>query len=151
MTVLLFRPDLGKKAYRLKCRFVIEAFPTQDWLDKKKIETAERFVSDMKKQGWEYDPNKIVPSERGFKLRGPFQATPVMVLPKAPRIIPNHEALARVKAGDLMRDTGEDYAVTVPILSESAQWEYEISAVFIRSTILVETPDKHEELEVIRN
>ena len=153
MVDILLRTDLPKKAYRLRCRFTIEAYPKQEWLDRAKLKAAEMFVEDMIKQGWQYDPNKIHPNSRGFKLTGPYTATPITGLPKLNTIkrITNKEALARVSAGDPMRDTGEDWAVTLPGLFESNSWEYELSAVFIRTTILVETPSLHEEQEVLRN
>ena len=150
---LLIRPDLGKRAYRLKCRFAMPAYPLPTWVENEKYKTAERFVSDMAKQGWEYDPGRLAPSERGFKLTGPYPKTPILVLPSSVerQRIDAHRDLAKVRAGDRMRDKGSDYVSTVPMIEESEYWEYEISAVFIRNTILVETPDSHEELEVIKN
>lgn len=148
---LLIRPDLGKRAYRLKCRFAMPAYPLPTWVESEKYKMAERFVSDMAKQGWEYDPNRLAPSERGFRLRGPYATTPVSDIKAIGRSIVARRDLPRVLAGDPLRDTGEDFASIVPLLDETDKWEYEISAVFIRNTILVETPDSHEELEIIRN
>ena len=150
MPELLLRPDLGKKAYRLRCRFTVEAYTLPDRIDKYKFKMAEKWVADMYKQGWDYDPNVLPLDDRGFKLRGPFSATPITGLPKLKDIRPmtNREALARVMAGDKLRDTGEDWAVTLPEIDKTDKWEYELSAVFVRNTILTEVPDSHEEIEV---
>ena len=150
---VLIKPDLGKKAYRLKCRFTLPAYPMPDWIEKAKWKAAEMFVADMAKQGWEYDPNRLSLNVRGFRITGPYSKTPIMVLPTSierQRLVA-HRDLFRVRAGDRMRDKGSDYAKVLPMIEESDQWEYEISAVFIRNVILVETPDTHEELETIKN
>lgn len=141
MVELLLRPDLGKKPYRLKCRFTIEANHKPEFLERVKFQVAEAFVIDMKKQGWEYDPNRIPPNQRGFKLTGPYPATPVTGLPtKAEQFrFSAKRDMARVMAGDPMRLPPTSWAKSVPILGETDKWEYELSAVFIRETILVET------------
>ena len=141
MVELLLRPDLGKKAYRLKCRFTIEANHKPEYLEKVKYKVAEEFINDIKKQGWEYDPNRLPPSERGFKLTGPYPATPMTGLPtKAEQFRFNAKRdMPRIAAGDKMRLPELNYAQSVPLLGETDKWEYELSAVFIHATILVET------------
>lgn len=126
---------------RLKCRFTVEAGTTSDRLDKYKYKVAEAFVSDLEKQGWKYEPNRLPASERGFKLTGPFPATPVKGLPsRAEQFRFNAQRdMARVLAGDKLRATDLSYVSNVPLLGETDKWEYELSAVFIHEEILVET------------
>ena len=145
---VLIRPDLGYKAYRLRCRFIMDAYPLSDWVTKTKFKVAEMFVADMAKQGWEYDPNKLPVHERGFKLAGPFPQTPDITNIKVPRRYSGKQALLMVAAGNRLHDEGQDYAVTLPTIDISEKWEYELSAVFIHKTILTEIPDSHEEHEV---
>ncbi len=149
---LLLRPDLGKRGYRLKCRFTVEAYTRPEVIEKVKYKIAEAWVRDMAKQGFEYDPNRLEPSVRGFTLRGPFNSTPITGTPKLHTIRPmsGREALMRVIQGDRLRDTVGDYAVTLPALNETDKWEYEISAVFVHPTILAEIPNSQEETEVNR-
>ena len=144
---LLLRPDLGKRAYRLRCRFTVGAGISPDKLETAKMKTAELFVQDMRKQGWEYDPNRLEARLRGFTLKGPFSTTPITGAPsRLERVrFDAKRDLSRVLAGDNMRLPDIDYAITVPLLDESDTWEYEISAIFIRNTILTEVPDSHEE------
>src|SRR3990167_8739336 len=138
---LLLRPDLGKRAYRLKCRFVVGAFPNERTLEKAKYEAAELFVRDMAKQGWQYM------GEHGFKMQGPFPATVTMTLPNEARWhIPSRELLPAISQGYGVRaaiDGG--YARNVPLITETDSWEFELAGVFIRETIMTEVPDAHEE------
>lgn len=148
---LLLHKDLGKRAYRLKCRFKIDPNPKPDWLERTKFQAAELWVQDMEKQGWEYDPNKLEKSLRGFTMKGPFVSTPVTGAPSrleqfrfnAKRDLP------KILSGDPMRVPDlSRYVATMPSLGESPQWEYELSAIFIRKTLLVEVPDLKEERDI---
>ena len=134
---LLLRPDLGKKAYRLKCRFRIGAFPKQQFLDKAKIQAADWFVGDMHKRGFEYV------DRYGFRMKGPFSAIDPMTL-RRPKRISSRQMLPMILQGAKFRDEGGSMAINVPILSESENWEYELSGVFVHKTMLVEQPDKGE-------
>ena len=147
---IFLKPELEKKAYRLKCRFTVEANSLPDWVEKIKYKVAEEFVSDMEKQGWKYDPNKLPPAERGFKLSGPFSHMQTVQLPKF-STFKAAEALPRVRAGDRMRDNTNNYVQTVPLLDQTDKWEYELSAVFIRSQILTELPDSWEEAKELKS
>lgn len=153
---LLLRPDLGKKAHRLRCRLTIDAAPRHPYMrgfwerefEKAKYKTAEWFVEDMAKEGWTYV------EKHGFTIRGPLPAIPLLGLPKAsqqPRWhIPSQELLAAVRAGHPpppleARDDGIVY--NVPSLDRTDKWEYELAAVFYRPTILQENPDALERKE----
>ena len=52
--------------------------------------------------------------------------------------------LPMILQGAKFRDEGGSMAINVPILSESENWEYELSGVFVHKTMLVEQPDKGE-------
>ena len=144
MVSLLIRPDLGKRPYRLKCRFKIEASPPAERLRRGSITALELFVRDMALQGWEYTPKYKV------ELAGPFPVTEPMTL-RTVRPPSSKEMLAGVRQGERFLAKSESLAQLVVPLSENEHWEYEIRAVFIRNTILTEHPDKHEELEVLRH
>ena len=141
---LLLRLDLGKRAYRLKCRFVIGAFPSERTLEKAKVHAAELFIADMAKQGWQYV------SSHGFTMKGPFPATTTVILPKRSEMerwnTPSRELLPAVQSGYRAR-TGVDggYARPVPLITETDAWEFELAGVFTHETILTEVPDAHEE------
>lgn len=140
MPELIFQPDLGKKAYRLKCRFITVADPRPEWVEAEKYRQAERFTEDMSKRGFIYDPNKLPASERGFKLSGPYPATSITGLPPASDYHQptGREARDRVLAGDLMRSSDKTYVADVPNLDSTDKWEWELSAVFIHPTIRTE-------------
>jgi len=141
---VLVRPDRGKKAYRLRCRFTVEAFPNPDFLERAKFRAAETFVEDMRKQGWEYL------NSYGFKMTGPFPAIEVVNLPSRslqPRWHqPSQEVLQRIMAGQVVRTNDTSYASDVPSLGACEKWEYELAGVFAHETILTEMPDKKEAL-----
>ncbi len=142
---LLIRPDLDMKAYRLRCRFTVGAFPCEGWLEKAKRAAAEMFVSDMAKQGWCYL------DRYGFKMTGPYPAVEVIHLPKRSQQerwhVPSAEIVSAVAAGRGIGQITQDggYARPVPLLAESDRWDFELAAVFAHETILTEYPDKHEE------
>ena len=138
---LLLRPDLGKRAYRMKCRFLIGAFPSERMLEKAKYEAADLFVRDMAKRGWQYM------GEHGFTMKGPFPATETVSLQSQGRWhIPSRELLPAASQGYGVRaaiDGG--YARNVPMITETDSWEFELAGVFIHDTIMTEVPDPHEE------
>lgn len=142
---LMLRPDLGKRAYRLRCRFTIGAMPSARTLEKAKYHAAELFVRDMKQQGWEYLDHY------GFRMTGPFPATEAVTVPKRSQQarwhIPSHELLPALLAGYRVPMPVEPSIVRcVPTISTTDAWEYELAGVFIRDTILTEVPDPHEEM-----
>lgn len=141
---ILVRPNRETKAYRLRCRFSIVAFPKPRFLERAKFEAAEEFVSDMAKQGWTYV------SKFGFKMTGPFPKTVTVTLPKRSQQdrwhIPSAEMIRAVRAGyTIDRPPPVDYVSTVPLITETDEWEYELAGVFTRPELLTERPDEHEE------
>lgn len=146
---LLLRPDLGKRAYRLRCRFTVNAFPDTAMLERAKVQAAEMFVRDMAKQGWEYL------DKHGFKMTGPFIPMKIVALPKrhqqARWHTSSHELLAQARAGFRSPALSEpNYVTAVPALSETESWDFELAGVFVHKTILTESPDPHEEKEVLK-
>ena len=135
MTVeILLRPDLGKKAYRMRCRFTIDSYPKDEWLEKVKYEVARRFVEDMAKQGYDYI------DKFGFKLSGPLDHVAVShFIPPYNRQEKWHYA---ARDGMPMRVSGDSYASDLPSLAEAEKWDFELSAVFVSRTLVVEVEDK---------
>jgi hypothetical protein len=141
---VLLRQKRDKKAYRLRCRFKIDSLPRPEWLEKAKFAAAERFVEDMRKQGWEYV------GKFGFKMTGPFPATETVILPKrgeqARWHLPSADLLPAIEAGYRIGQTpASDYTQEVPLLGETGCWEYELAGVFAHEQILTEYADPHEE------
>lgn len=132
------KPTLDNRPYRLRCRFKIEPYPRLDRLDKEKVRVAERFVRDMKLQGWEYD------NRHGFKMSGPFPMIEPTTI-RVPLSLSAREMLPRLVQGERFLDLGVDTAKPMPQLNSSEWWEYELAGVFIRLAILTERPDAHEE------
>lgn len=145
---VLIRPELEKKAYRLRCRFVTPAYPDIDRVHKLKYKIAEDFVRDMELQGWKYTPERLPENVRGFKLTGPYPVTPVTGLP-------THAEMIRFNAKNGPQSymaVPPGYAQELLDLDESENWEFEISAVFIREQLMAEVPDSlKEENEVMRH
>ena len=141
---VLVRPDRGKRAYRLRCRFTVEAFPNPEFLDRAKFRAAQAFVEDMRKQGWENL------GSHGFKMTGPFPAIEVVNLP--PRSLqprwhqPSQEVLQRIMAGQKVRTNGKGFTSDVPALGTCEKWEYELAGVFAHNTILTEMTEAREAL-----
>ena len=135
---LLLRSERDHKAYRLKCRFKIEPHPSQFRLDIEKVWIAERFVRDMRAQGWDNLPG------HGFKMRGPFPQIIPTTLHRVRRLTAR-EMLPHVRQGARFLAGGHDGVSIVPRLSASEWWEYEISGVFSRKAIVMEYPYPHEE------
>ena len=138
MTTLLLRPSRDKRAYRLRCRFKTDPRPGVGRLEREKGRIAERFVEDMKKQGWDYLP------QHGFTMKGPFPyIQPVTIhVAKTPSA---REMIRAVAQGARYVDQGGTQASAMPTLAVTEWWEYELAGVFSHETILTEYPDPHEE------
>ena len=134
----IIRPTLDKKPYRLRCRFKIGPYPGRERIDRERVRVAERFIVDMKKQGWEYD------ARFGFEIKGPY--VPVTPQPiRIPRTPTAREMAYAVSQGARFLDNCLTPGVSnLPVLGESEYWEYELSSVFVRTQILTEQPDAHE-------
>jgi hypothetical protein len=143
---ILIREARDRRAYRLRCRFVLPANPRPEWVEKEKYRIAERFIADMRKQGWEHLPR------HGFQLSGPFPPTPEPGLPRSGGSqwhAPSRDLLSAVADGRPPRARrGEglmDGIHAVPVMGETDGWEYELAGVFTHPEILTEVPDRHEE------
>lgn len=138
MTTIIIPRTRDKKGYRLRCRFKTDAYPSQARLDREKVTIAEKFVADMHKQGWEHD------GRYPFKMAGPY---PVLTITTVrPRRSPTaKEMMPYVMNGARFLDNGENTALEVPKLAMSEYWEYEIAGVFVRTEIITECADRHEE------
>lgn len=134
---LLIRPDLGKRPYRLRCRFTIDAFPKPHWLEKAKYAAAEAFVRDMAKQGFEYV------DRLGVTMTGPFPTVEIASSLRRPR---EHFSARRP---DFRRKEPGSMATTLPALTEMPRWDYELAMVFVHKTLLVEIPTAEEEREML--
>ena len=138
MVTLLIPPTRENKPYRLRCRFKTDPSPGAGWLQQQAVRVAERFVADMRKQGWVHDPRYQ------FRLRGPF--TPVDPTTIHPRRMPTAREMAPLVArGARFLDESPSGVSLVLPLGEVGYWEYEIAAVFVRPQIMTEVPDLHEE------
>ena len=135
---IIAKPSLEKRAYRLRCRFRIEAYPQPSRLELAKVRMAERFVNDMHDQGWEYMERS------GFKMAGPFPMVEPVVIHR-PRTLSAREMLAGVLAGKPFRNEGADYAKPVLGLDVQEYWEFELAGIFAHTQLLTEYPDTHEE------
>jgi len=133
----IIKPGRDKKPYRLRCRFKIEPYPRRERLDREKVTVAERFVEDMRKQGWVYNHS-------GFKMTGPYPAIDPITI-HVPKTLSAREMLAGVSQGQRFLAPEGTVARLMPTLTESEVWEYEVAAVFIRDAIMTELPDLHEE------
>ena len=143
---LLLRPDLGKRPYRLHCRLRIEPFPTKDRLEREKVKVAEWFVADMAKEGWEYV------SKFGFTLNPkPYMAVTPRSLSPVPRRLTAKEMLPAVMQGARFLGGPSDGVQIVEPLDATEWWEFDISAVFLRNTIVFEIPEQHEEEEELKH
>ena len=134
---LIIRPGRDYKPYRLKCRFKVDPWPRRSQLERAKVQIAEQFVEDMRKQGWVYNNS-------GFQMTGPFPAIMPITI-RAPRVPSAKEMLSQVAMGARFLDDGGTEAGLMPTLDQSAWWEFEIAGVFIRPELMTEWPDLHEE------
>ena len=135
-TQFIVKPSLDRKGYRLKCRFKIEPGASRDRINYEKVRVAERFVEDMRKQGWDY-------ANQGFTLTGPFPFVEPMTL-RTPRTLTAREMAPMVAQGARFRDEGGSIAPFMPALGVSDWWEYELAGVFSRPALMTEYPDAHE-------
>ena len=134
MPQIILRPGLEKKAYRLRCRFSIPAFPTERWLEKAVLATGKVFIADLAKRGWVYL------DKHGIKLSGPFPALTTVRLPPKSQQEP-WQYSARQGPGK-HRVSGAAFGVsTVPGLDAIGDWEYELAAVFVHKELWAEVPD----------
>jgi hypothetical protein len=135
----LIKPSLDNKGYWLKCRFSIEREPNPRYLYHATMAALEAFIRDMHQQGWEHD-GRVRP-----QMKGPFPyVAPVQI--KMPRALRAKDMAALVAKGERFLDSGEDTASIMPELDCTEFWDFELRAVFVRPTILVEIPDPHEEM-----
>jgi hypothetical protein len=138
---------LPNKAYWLHARIVVPAYPKQAWLDEAADKQGALFIADMNRMGWAY-------IDRGIWIANePISRTPITGAPsieERERFVAK-DAIDKARQGDRLRlkhDTSR-YVTSVFDTSEVEEWEYDIKAAFWRETILVETPDEHEEREVL--
>ena len=151
MPELLLRPSLERRAHRLKCRFPIDAAPIHPYkraiwereLEKAKRKWAEWFIEEMRKEGWAYL------DRYGFRMRGPFPQTVTSApVKRPPWHIPTRDLIAAVRAGYRLPPPPDDGAVrSMPLLTETERWEFELTAMFSREALRIEIPDPHEEKE----
>lgn len=133
------RPDAGKRAYRLHCRFEVGAHPSERQLEKAMHYWMDRFVEDMAKRGYQYLSK--YPIEATFK--GAYVAP--VALPKPKRLPSAREMQRDVMQGAKFRAEPVTGMQTVPHYLQAAIWQYDLSAVFLHDTILMDVPDLHEE------
>ena len=144
------RPDLGKKPYRLKCRFQIPAYSGERLLERAKYAAAEAFIADMAVKGWQYigESSRLAPDARGFRMTFMGAHVEIMSSVKRPKRPPSSAKMqAAVMQGATFRAPDDEGASvrTVPHFAEAEFWDYELAGVFLRDTLLMEVPDLHEE------
>lgn len=127
--------DLGKKAYRLRCRFRVGALPGPRILEKAKYAAAERFVHDMHTQGWEYV------DRFGFRMAGPYPAVDAITVHQVRQPTTRQMLAGGLMQGNRFRPNGGTVAPTVLPLAENEKWEYELAGVFVHNAIVAEVPD----------
>ena len=141
------RPDMRKRAYRLHCRFQIEAYPAPGSLERARRATAEVFIEDMMKRGYDYvgESSRLPPSERGFRME--FKGSHIAVTnPQKPkRVLSAKEMLPQVMQGNKFRATDRPAVMDVPDIDATEYWDFDLSCIFMHDTILSEIPDRHEE------
>ena len=137
---VILRPDLGKRAYRMRCRFMIDAYPRQSWLEQAKYAAAKEFIKDMDTQGWEYL------DKFGIRMSGPYPQINFPTLPKRSQQEqwngPARNGPASHRNGRQTLSGSPGAVVVMPRLNEVERWEYELAAVFVRPTLVAEVPDK---------
>ena len=142
------RPDLGKRPYRLKCRFDIGAHPSARHLELAKYEAMDQWVADMAVRGYDYigDSSRLPKSERGVRMTFKGAHIEIRGIPKPKRPPSSREMEYAVRQGAKFRAEDDLSSVwTVPHYTETELWDYELSAVFLSNIILMEVPDLHEE------
>ena len=145
------RADLGKRPYRLKCRFQVPAGSGPGLLERAKYAAAEQFVADMAVRGYVYigGSSRLPADQRGFRMAFKGAHVEVMTsIPKPKRLPSAREMQAAVMQGATFREDEKERSTVknVPHSSQSEFWDYELSAVFLHDTMLFDVPDSHEEL-----
>lgn len=140
-------PDPGKKAYRMHCRFTIGAYPGARMLEKAKYAAAEEFVAHMAKKGYQWigESSRLPVEQRGWRMEFKGAHIAPMNLPRHPRTLSAREMLPQVMAGNKFRVKDDPPVMLVPHFSAAELWDYDISTIFVRDTILMDWPDRHEE------
>ena len=138
---LLLPVDHGKKPYRMHARFASAAYPREEWLVKARNACAEAFIRDMAKQGWHY-VDRPGP-EFALQLTGPFtKMPPPSLAPIGQQERWHFNARTDDPLASRLRIPHETPGVhTLAPRTETDEWEWDISAVFVHDTILMELPD----------
>ncbi len=134
---IIIKPSQDRKPHYLAARFTTHPAPSRALIEVEKVRLAERFVEDMRKQGWDY-------AGQGFTLTGPFpHIEPITI--HMPKALTARQMAPMVANGARFQDDGGTVAPMMPTLAESEGWDFKIAAVFSRSDLFTETPDLHEE------
>ena len=135
-------PDLGKRAYRLRCQITVGNGVHGAELRQAVRGCLEHFVKGMHLEGFEWL------SRYGWRPEG----MPVPhIEPREIRIPPRLTAkqmLPAVKQGARFLAKDETIAWAVPSLEESIRWDYIVSGVFVHDTLVIDVPYPHEEERV---
>lgn len=134
---ILIKPSQDRQPHYLAARFKIDPYPSRARIEVEKVRLAERFVEDMRKQGWDY-------AGQGFKLTGPFPYVEPITI-HMPKALTAKQMAPMIANGAKFQDDGGTIAPMMPKLMESECWEFQIAGVFSRSDLFTETPDSHEE------
>ena len=139
--LILLRKDLGRRPYKMRCRFEIEADHTRGQLEKARKVALNKFIADIGKRGWEY-VERIQP-----RITGPYpNVQPGSSLPK-PQRVSAKRMLPEIMQGNKFRGDTRVDGIQSPEPIDATEWvQYEIEAYFVHDTILVDTPDLHEEM-----
>lgn len=135
---LIFPRDLGKRAYRLKCRFATEPRPTKERLKAAALVAMEMFVRDMRQQGFEHLTGEMP------RMSGPFSPVKPVTL-RRPKVLSAREMLPAVARGARFLPGRETIAQDVAPLHKCESWEYGLELVFVSNVLRLEVPDRHEE------
>ena len=140
-------PDLGKRPYRLKCRFQVPAGSGPRFLEKAKYAAAEQFIADMKVKGWDYigESARLPASERGFRMTFKGAHIEVRGLSKPRRLPDAREMQGAVMQGARFLPDARSDVVNVPHYTETEYVDFQLEGIFLHDTILTEVPDINEE------
>ena len=140
-------PDPGKKAYRLHARFPVPAHSGPRVLEKAKYQAADQFVVDMAKRGYQWigESSRLPVDQRGWRLTFKGAHIAAMNLTKRPRTLSSREMLPQIMQGAKFRAEEEPRVYNVPHHNECEFWDYDLSTIFVRDTILGDVPDLHAE------
>lgn len=134
------RPDLGKTPYRLKCRFRVGAYPSERVLTEAKFRSFDLFVDAMAKQGFDYigESSRLPEDERGVRMVFKGAHVAIMNMHRPKRRLTSKEMLPQVMQGARFLPEEETHAAAVPHYTEVEFWDFELSAIFLRDTMLME-------------